>query len=129
MLRSRSLLDRSEPIAHHGPTRVLPTHLLDSARDTGRGSNITDSSAVTHRAGVATGRQRLFQAMRDIGWLYEHRGRLRPRQTAIEQGCLHARAQSHRHPRTGDIMVDPPQVRVTLRGMERLGVRLGVLSP
>jgi len=113
-----------QQVAELAPRAAAWDELADSTGD----YSVADAANVLCRAGVTTGRQRLFQAMRDIGWLYEHSGRLRPRQTAVEQGYLRARAQSHRHPRTGDVVVDPPQVRVTLRGVERLRVRLGVLQ-
>jgi len=95
--------------------------LADAAGD----YSVADAANVLCRAGITTGRQRLFQTMREVGWLYEQGGRLRPRQTAVERGYVRSRVQSHRHPRTGDLVVDPPQVRVTLRGLERLRICLG----
>jgi anti-repressor protein len=50
------------------------------------------------------------------------------RQAQVDAGYLAERPMSHHHPRTGEVVVDPPQVRVTLKGLERLRVRLGNLT-
>tara|TARA_R110002020_G_scaffold335482_3_gene550637 strand:- start:6797 stop:7597 length:801 start_codon:yes stop_codon:yes gene_type:complete len=89
---------------------------------------VGDAAKILARAGVETGRGRLFRQLEDLGWIYRaSSGKWKARQTAVDAGYLAEKPQSHHHPRTGEMVLDPPQVRVTLRGVERLRVRLGVL--
>lgn len=89
---------------------------------------VADAAKILARAGVETGRTRLFNQLAAIGWIYRSpQGKWKARQTAVDSGYLREKPQSHHHPRTGEIVLDPPQVRVTLRGLERLRVRLGKL--
>ena len=46
----------------------------------------------------------------------------------VDAGYLAEKPMSHHHPRTGELVLDPPQVRVTVRGIERLRVRLGYID-
>lgn len=94
--------------------------------------SVSDAAKILARAGVETGPQRLFEQMRGLNWL--HRGaqkRWTPYQTVVDAGYLAEKPMSHFHPKTGDVVLDPPQVRVTIRGIERLRVRLGslILAP
>lgn len=90
---------------------------------------VADAAKILARAGVETGRTRLFGQLEDLGWIYRGTsGKWKARQTAVDSGYLAEKPQSHHHPRTGELVLDPPQVRVTLRGVERLRVRLGVLT-
>lgn len=87
---------------------------------------VADAAKMLARAGVETGRQRLFGQLRDLGWVYRApSGKWKARQSAVDAGYLTEKPQSHHHPRTGELVLDPPQVRVTVRGLERLRVRLG----
>lgn len=87
---------------------------------------VADAAKMLARAGVETGRQRLFAQLDSLGWIYRAAsGKWKARQTAVDSGYLAEKPQSHHHPRTGELVLDPPQVRVTLRGLERLRVRLG----
>lgn len=90
---------------------------------------VADAAKILARAGVETGRQRLFDQLAAMNWIYRApSGKWKARQTAVDSGYLAEKPQSHHHPRTGELVLDPPQVRVKLRGIERLRVRLGVLS-
>lgn len=90
---------------------------------------VSDAAKILSRAGVETGRQRLFSQLAGLGWIYRGaQGKWKARQTAVDAGYLAEKPQSHHHPRTGELILDPPQVRVTVRGLERLRVRLGVLK-
>lgn len=87
---------------------------------------VADAAKMLARAGVETGRQRLFGQLKGLGWIYRApSGKWKARQSAVDAGYLAEKPQSHHHPRTGDLVLDPPQVRVTVRGLERLRVRLG----
>ncbi|CNI35019.1 Uncharacterised protein [Mycobacterium tuberculosis] len=41
-------------------------------------------------------------------------------QTAIDSGHMSVLPQSHYHPKTGVLVLDPPQPRVTPKGIQRL---------
>lgn len=87
---------------------------------------VADAAKMLARAGVETGRQRLFGQLSGLGWVYRApSGKWKARQSAVDAGYLTEKPQSHHHPRTGELVLDPPQVRVTVRGLERLRVRLG----
>lgn len=90
---------------------------------------VADAAKILARAGVETGRQRLFGQLHDIGWIYRGpQSKWKARQTAVDAGYLAEKPMSHHHPRTGELVLDPPQVRVTVRGIERLRVRLGSID-
>jgi anti-repressor protein len=91
--------------------------------------DVADAAKILARAGVTTGRTRLFTQLERLGWIFRgSQGKWKARQSAVESGYLAEKPQSHHHPRTGEIVLDPPQVRVTVRGLERLRIRLGVLT-
>lgn len=90
---------------------------------------VADAAKILARAGVETGRQRLFSQLADLRWIYRGtHGKWAAYQSAVDAGYLAERPQSHHHPRTGELVLDPPQIRVTVRGLERLRVRLGALT-
>lgn len=91
--------------------------------------DVADAAKILARAGVETGRARLFAQLADLHWIHRgHHGKWVAYQTAVDAGYLTERPQSHHHPRTGEVVLDPPQVRVTIRGLERLRIRLGTLA-
>ncbi|MCC4906929.1 phage antirepressor [Microbacterium sp. cx-59] len=91
--------------------------------------SVADAAKILARAGVDTGPQRLFEQLAALRWIFRARdGKWRAYADSVDAGYLTERPQSHEHPRTRERVVDAPQVRVTLRGTERLRVRLGVLS-
>lgn len=91
--------------------------------------SVADAAKILARAGVVTGPQRLFEQLAGLRWIFRgHDGKWRAYALQVDAGYLAERPQSHHHPRTGELVIDAPQVRVTLRGVERLRVRLGVLS-
>lgn len=71
--------------------------------------------------GILTGQGRLFTFMQGLGWIYRDvRGRPIPYQAQIDCGRLAARAQFHFHPETGEKIPDPPQIRITAKGLAAL---------
>ncbi|MEV7798601.1 BRO family protein [Microbacterium foliorum] len=91
--------------------------------------SVADSAKILARAGVKTGPQRLFDQLARIRWVHRaHDGKWRASATAVGSGCLTEKPQSHHHPRTGELMLDAPQVRVTIRGLEHLRQRLGSIE-
>jgi phage antirepressor YoqD-like protein len=79
---------------------------------------------------IQTGERRLFTVLAEQRWTYRQIGDGRPRamQTAIECGRLSELPQSHYHPRTGELVLDSPQVRVTVKGVHELHKRLGGIA-
>lgn len=88
---------------------------------------VGDAAKMLQQAGINTGRDRLFEEMRSLGWIYRQSGRWQARQVFVDQKLLFHKPQSHRHPETGETVLDAPQVRVTMKGIEKL--RMLLLPP
>lgn len=79
---------------------------------------------------IKTGRDRLFTILHSWGWTYRGVDRAwRVKQTQVECGRLSEIPQSHYHPRTGELVLDPPQVRVKPKGLVEIHRRLGGSVP
>ncbi|MFD5221413.1 phage antirepressor KilAC domain-containing protein [Streptomyces tendae] len=90
--------------------------------------SVADAAKILSRdGGISTGRNRLFASLLEMRWLYRQQSDSRPRamQTAVDRGWLSELPQSHAHPETGDLVLDPPQVRITVKGLHELHKRLG----
>jgi prophage antirepressor-like protein len=76
---------------------------------------------------IKIGQNRLYTLLGQLGWVYRGAGdgRWRTQQRAIESGWLSEIPMSHYHPRTGDLVLDPPQIRVTVKGLGYLHRHLG----
>lgn len=88
---------------------------------------VADAAKMLNQVGIVTGRDRLFQFMHGLGWVYRQSGRWQAKQTAVDAGRLYHKPQSHLHPETGETVLDAPQVRVTMKGVEQL--RIAMLEP
>ena len=89
---------------------------------------VADAAKILARAGIETGRQRLFIQIADLGWILRgSHGSWKAYQSAVDSGYLAEKPVKHFHPKSGEVVLDPPQVRVTVKGLERLRVRLGSL--
>lgn len=87
---------------------------------------VADAAKILARAGIETGRQRLFVQLECARWIFRgNHGKWSAYQSAVDAGYLAEKPMSRYHPRTGEVILEPPQVRVTVRGLERLRVRLG----
>lgn len=75
---------------------------------------------------ITIGRDRLFTVMYRAGWIYRRQidQRWAVYQRAVETGWLTEMPSSHYHPRTGELVLDPPQVRVMAKGLAELTKRL-----
>lgn len=92
--------------------------------------SVADAAKILARAGIETGPQRLFEQLHGLGWIFRGRdGKWRAYADAVGRGHLAEKPQSHYHPRTSELVLDAPQVRLTLDGIERLRIRLGKLTP
>lgn len=113
---------RAAVLAHELLEQMQPRATAWDALISGEGSlDVGDAAKLLANEGHTLGRQRLFGRLHDLGWLYRGGdGSWRAKQPTIEAEWLVEKAQSHRHPHDGHVVVDAPQVRVTPRGLDRL---------
>ena len=89
--------------------------------------SVGDAAKILARAGIATGPTRLFRQLQEIRWTYRGSdGRPRAYADRVEKKYLSEKPSFHFHPGTGERVIDPPQVRVTVKGIDRLRQRLHV---
>jgi anti-repressor protein len=89
---------------------------------------VADAAKILSRdPAIKLGRDRLFTLLRESGWAYRQGvdRKHRAKQYAVDHGWLSEIPQSHYHPRTGQLELDAPQVRVTVKGLHALHKRLG----
>lgn len=89
---------------------------------------VADAAKIlTRDHGIRTGRDRLFASMAQLGWVYRQRSdnRWRAYQTAIETGRLSELPLSYTHPKTSELTLGAPQLRVTVKGLGDLARILG----
>lgn len=89
---------------------------------------VADAAKILARdPSIKIGRDRLFRVMAEQRWTYRQGvdARWRAYQTAIETGRLCEAPGTFYHPRTGELTLDVPQVRVTVKGLEQLHRLLG----
>jgi anti-repressor protein len=90
--------------------------------------SVADAAKILSRdPAIRLGGGRLFTRLFELGWIYRQRcdNRWRVRQTAVDIGRLSEIPASHYHPRTGELVLDAPQVRVTFKGLVELHRLLG----
>lgn len=89
--------------------------------------DVADAAKILARAGIPTGRTRLFASMESFQWIYRGSDReWRVYARAVDAGYLAEKPQFHYHLKSGERVIDAPQVRVTIKGLERLRTRLHV---
>lgn len=92
---------------------------------------VADAAKILSRdPAIRLGRDRLFTLLRELKWLYRQPIDQRHRcyQTVIESGRLSEIPMSHYHPRTAELITDPPQIRVTVKGLAWLHQHLAGTS-
>lgn len=88
---------------------------------------VADAAKALTRAGIKVGETRLFNALAERKWIFRGSdNRWRVYQSVIEDGYMSVIPASHYHPRTGVLVLDPPQVRVKPKGLQRLLIDHGV---
>jgi prophage antirepressor-like protein len=117
------LAAKDERIAELEPKAEIADRLLDAEGDL----SVGDTAQALTRAGIKTGRGRMFATLEGKTWIYRARGdgRYRVNQRAIDAGWMSVLPQTHYHPKTGELVLDPPQPRVTPKGLQRLLIDLG----
>lgn len=79
---------------------------------------------------IRIGQGRLFKQLFEWGWTFRGGDSAwRVKQPQIECGRLSEIPQSHYHPRTGELVLDPPQVRIKPKGLVEIHKRLGGTAP
>lgn len=121
-ITARRVEELTARVAVLEPQAAVASKLLDAEGDL----SVRDAAQTLTRAGIKTGAGRLFTALEGKRWIRRaHDGRYRVMQTAIEAGYMSVLPQSHYHPKTGELVLDPPQPRVTPKGLQRLLSDLG----
>lgn len=115
-ITSRQVEALTAQVVELTPRAAVADHLLNASGD----MSVGDAAKSLARSGAAIGATRLFALLDDLGWTYRSGGVRHIKQRAIEAGYLAALPKSHYHPKTGELVVDPPQVRVTPKGIARL---------
>lgn len=90
--------------------------------------SVGDAAKILSRdPAIKLGERRLFGLLAELGWIFRQQidRRYRPYQAVVDTGRLSELPQTHYHPRTGELSVDPPQVRVTVKGLRWLHQHLG----
>lgn len=114
----------TERVAELEPKAAVADRILDAEGDL----SVRDAAQSLTRAGIKVGQNRLFNTLeKRYGWIGRSPadGRYRVKQTAIEAGYMSVIPQSHYHPKTGVLVLDPPQPRVTPKGLQRILVDHG----
>jgi len=126
--QARELEAAAEQIAELAPAAEHWTVLASGDGDYA----VADAAKILSRdPKIKIGRDRLFTVLDQENWIYRQQvdGKWRTYQRAIDAGRLSEIPQSHYHPRTGELVLDPPQVRVTPKGIADLRVLLGGTVP
>lgn len=115
---ARRVAELTERVAELEPQAQVATKLLDADGDL----SVRDAAQALTRGGVKVGAGRLFAELERRGWIKRALGdgRYRVIQSAIESGYMSVLPQSHYHPKTGVLVLDPPQPRVTPKGLQKL---------
>lgn len=115
---NRMLEAKDERIAELEPKAEVADKLLVADGDL----SVRDAAQSLTRAGIKVGQNRLFTVLeKQYKWIGRGGdGRYRVKQPAIESGYMSVLPQSHFHPRTGVLVLDPPQPRVTPKGLQRI---------
>lgn len=108
------------------PAAAAWDHMASSAGDW----SVQQAAGILARdPSITLGRQRLFIFMESSHWIFRKDGHWMAYADKIDALLLSHRAQHHVHPRTGEVILDPPQVRVTAKGLARLHKMLGGSEP
>ena len=115
---ARALVASQEEVAALAPRAEVGDRLMNADGDL----SVADAGKALTRAGVKVGERRLFSLLAGLRWVYRHPGdgRWRVYQAAIESGWMSVLPMSHYHPKTGVLVLDPPQPRVTPKGLQRI---------
>ncbi len=118
-ITARRVEELTERVAELEPKAEVADRFLNAEGDL----SVRDAAQSLTRAGIKVGATRLFNTLeKRYGWIGRSPadGRYRVKQSAIEAGWMSVIPQSHYHPKTGVLVLDPPQPRVTPKGLQRI---------
>lgn len=118
-ITARRVEELTERVAELEPKAEVADRFLNAEGDL----SVRDAAQSLTRAGIKVGATRLFNTLeKRYGWIGRSPadGRYRVKQSAIEAGYMSVIPQSHYHPKTGVLVLDPPQPRVTPKGLQRI---------
>lgn len=100
------------------PRAAVADQILNADDD----MSVKDAANILARAGIDTGQNRLFNELARRAWIYRRPGdqAWHAYQRAIAAGWVSVMPQSHYHPRSGELVLDPPQIRVRPKGLQKL---------
>ncbi|WP_052047882.1 MULTISPECIES: BRO family protein [Nocardiaceae] len=112
------IVAKDERIAELEPKAAVAEKILDADGD----YSVRDAAQALTRAGIKVGATRLFNDLEHRHWIARAKGdgRFRVMQAAIESGHMSVIPTSHYHPKTGVLVLDPPQPRITPKGLQKL---------
>ena len=118
-ITARRVDELTAKVAELEPKAEIADRILDAEGDL----SVRDAAQALTRAGIKVGQNRLFNTLEQrYGWISRSPGdgRYRVKQTAIEAGYMSVIPQSHYHPKTGVLVLDPPQPRIRPKGLQRI---------
>jgi anti-repressor protein len=121
--QARQIEAQAVALAEAAPAAEAWNHLATATGDYA----VADAAKILSRHPLITiGRDRLFTVLARERWIYRRQldQRWAVLQYAVDRGWLSELASSHYHPRSGELVLDPPQVRVTVKGLAELQKRL-----
>lgn len=121
--QARQIEAQAAALAEAAPAADAWNHLATASGDYA----VADAAKILSRhPDIKIGRDRLFTVLAREGWIYRRQldQRWAVYQRAVESGWLTEMPSSHYHPRTGELVLDPPQVRVMTKGLAELQKRL-----
>jgi anti-repressor protein len=121
--QARQLEVAEQQLAIAAPKADAWDHLATAAGD----YSVADASKILSRdPAIKVGRDRLFTLLNGYRWVYRREldNRWTVYQRAVDTGWVSELASSHYHPRTGELVLDAPQVRITAKGLGELHKRL-----
>lgn len=82
---------------------------------------VSDAAKALARAGVETGPRKLYDWLKDNGWVFRRGGRWQAMQSAVNAGLIVERITSgYFDQSSGERKHGDPQIRITAKGLERL---------
>lgn len=114
-------------VAELEPSAAAWDHLASGDGDW----SVSDAAKIlTRDPNITVGQNRLFSLLFEWKWLFRGGdGRPRAMQSQVDCGRLSEIPQSHYHPRTGELVLDPPQVRIKPKGLAEIHRRMNGAAP
>lgn len=125
-------LEREEALKAENAELKPKAHSWDTLASGEGDFSVADAAKILSRdPSITIGRDRLFERLADMRWLYRQQadGRWRAYQAQVDTGRLSELPQKYENKQTGQLALAAPQVRVTVKGLADLHRRLGGTEP